>query len=60
MLYVIIITQLVALLALLYDRNTMVKQSYQEGFEKGLAMNVHRVSTGNNLEVVDRYGKIYK
>lgn len=60
MLYMIIIVQLIALLALLYDRNVMVRESYQEGFKKGLKMNVHRVSTGNDLEVVDRYGKVYK
>lgn len=60
MLYLIIVVQLIAMLTMLYDRNVMIKKSYQEGFKKGLAMNVHRVSTGNNLEVVDRYGKHYK
>lgn len=60
MLYLIIIVQLIAMLALLYDRNVMIKENYQRGFEKGLKMNIHRVSTGNDLEVVDRYGKVYK
>ena len=60
MLYFIIVVQLIALLGLLYDRNVMIKESYKKGFKKGLNMNVQRVSTGNDLEVVDRYGEHYK
>lgn len=36
------------------------KKAYEEGFKKGLYMNVVKLTNGNDMPVVDKYGNVYE
>ena len=58
--YVIIILTCIAIIyAQMYVYSVDVKNAYEDGFKKGLYMNVVKVSEGNDLEVVSKNGEHY-
>lgn len=59
-LYIIIIALCVAIFAIIYQNTLDVKAAYEEGFKKGLYMNVIQISNGNKMDVVDKYGNVYE
>lgn len=57
---IIILTCIFVIFAQMYVYGLDVKQAYEDGFKKGLYMNVVRVSEGNDMEVVSKNGEHYK